>query len=75
MSRQKKAWKIANRAYNIICDMMEEEDVDVGVGIAVSQLLSGWLRASSDAQITMSMGRLADVPYFGRRNEQDDSRP
>ena len=64
MSRQKQAWDIANRTYNVICDMLEEEDVDVGVGIAVSQLLSGWLRASSDAQITMTMSRLADVPYY-----------
>jgi len=64
VSRQKQAWEIANRAYNVICDMLEEEDVDAGVGIAVSQLLSGWLRASSDAQITMTMSRLADVPYY-----------
>lgn len=64
MSRQKQAWEIANRAYNVIGDMMEEEDVDAGVGIAVCQLLSGWLRASSDAQITMTMSSLADVPYY-----------
>lgn len=64
MSRQKQAWEIANRAYNVIGDMMEEEDVDAGVGIAVCQLLSGWLRASSDAQITMTLGRLADAPYY-----------
>lgn len=69
MSRQKQAWEIANKAYSAINDVLRDEDVDVGVGIAVCQLLSGWLRASSDAQITIGKGRLADVPYFTEGEE------
>ena len=71
MTRDGQALHIANRMYDAIVDILANEEVDAGVGIAVCQLLSGWLKASSEAQITLATGRLAEVPYFRRKNEQD----
>lgn len=71
MTRETQALHIASRMYDAIGDILANEKVDAGVGIAVCQLLSGWLKASSEAQITLTTSRLAEVPYFRRKNEQD----
>lgn len=68
--RLKRVWAISDGIYDGIKEALRRNNVDVGEGIAVCQLVAGWLQASADAQITLGNTSFDGVPYFGEGSDE-----